>query len=257
MANKTMHRTIWGAAALLIALPLALTACGDETPSQGASTSASSTSTPAPVAYEIGSGSSRVSGKTLDVTLPEGLEKANDKYAAGRILDGVEITANTQDAPLPDNYCALDITYRYAEGGLDRARAKTDDADARSDAERVGSAVGFYPVPADRPLDLTQPLGGQLRPDMMDPAYDGTMLADFSRSTAYVKCTEPGDDPTKSGHSAEVWFKYANTGNDDLAGEMPEIAVAEISVSQDGTVSIAQTRVNGYSASSDGSWAKS
>lgn len=246
MNLKTIRGRVLPVAALALAVPLALSACGGggEPTKDGRSTAPAVTvEDDTEPTFTFADSSQTIAGEKITLEMPDGVGDAVPAYPTGRILEAVVLTPIEIDA----NYCAINYEFIYADGGLNRAKSLYEGTSSSSTSEydAVADALRFSSVPQDVDIDLeagTGQLGSITK-------ASGELADDYASAVAITDCAS---GPTDEANTLSVIFPYRTENLDKAAGGVEVLASAKIAVQKDGTLSVVDSTTNGMRVSSDG-----
>lgn len=247
MNTKTIRAKALPLAALALAVPLALSACGGAgDPAEGETPAGLSGEETTKPTFLFTDSDNTVSGEEITLELPSEVDEVNSAYAKGKILNSVAITG----LEVTDNsHCAISYKFDYADGGLNRAKSLKSDQNEDTSAdeyESVADALYFSTIAQDKNLDIN---GGRGQLSNGITKASGELSDDYRSAVALVDCASaPGDDAS----TATVTFPYRSDNADKVGTGSEILATAEIAVQEDGTVSIASHETKGLRISSDG-----
>lgn len=225
------------------------------------------------------------SGAELTVRIPDDLVKAAGSDADGLLVTSASASARTLDS---SRYCAVDLTFDYAKGGAD---VLTRPAVTKQDFEK-GNADAQVALDADLVSEFgsleaaEQQLGegyGEYRDEML--MVNGFVAGEFKETPALENLAKrlvttstvmPVGDLDEGAPSSGVYMSEdlatmtvvqncAMAPSDDsdtttikfpveANGKVQTFASAEITVMKNGSLTIVDSKVDGYIRDSNGDW---
>lgn len=254
MNTKSIRSRLMPVAALALAVPLALSACGDAgDPAEGKNSEQAGEDTAETPTFTFANDSAPVSGQEITLELPEGVDEANERYAQGKILEAVTLTSLEVDS---GEYCAIRYDFHYANGGLNRAKpldpdevrdpSDTENEFIPTEYEYVADSLYYGSIDQDTDIDVN---GGQsqLREGMTKAS--GELADDYRSAVSLLDCASTSTDDAAI---ASVVFPYRSDPSERSYYGTEILASAEVAVQEDGTISIVSFETEGLRISSDG-----